>query len=55
VGELTQADNEVLADLLLLAEEMLESGQDPHQVDLCRAHPNLLVECARKPAALRAT
>ena len=55
MGELTQADNEALADLLLLAEEMLESGQDPHPVDLCRAHPNLLVECARKLAALRAT
>ena len=54
-SNLTPAEHEAIAELLLTAEEMLERGEEPSPVELCHRQPRLLVEFTRKWAALRAT
>lgn len=48
-------DEQTLAELLLLWEELQEQGQDVSENDLCMEHPYLAEELANRIKALRAT
>jgi serine/threonine protein kinase len=51
----TDTDEELLADLLLQWEELRERGQDTPAAELCKDHPQLADELARRIHALKVT
>ena len=52
---MSERDEELLADLLLRWEELRERGQDTPASELCREHPQLADELARRISALKVT
>ena len=54
-AKLTPSEDAFLADTLLDVEEMMERGEDPSPLLLCRDFPHLLSEMAHRLRALRAT
>lgn len=48
-------DEELLAELLVEWEELCERGQEAPAGELCKEHPHLAVELARRIAAMKAT
>lgn len=52
---MTDTDEELLADLLLQWDELRDRGQDTPAAELCKDHPQLTDELARRIHALKAT
>ncbi len=52
---MTDTDEELLADLLLQWDELRERGQDTPAAELCKDHPQLTDELARRIHALKVT